>query len=99
MIVLVRNLNRFRLWLHLDDFGLHHNWPILRDDLSIVMHQSLLVHVDVFFMKHLDLLIGDAESFSVHQRLDGGELVQENEVGVVNLEVNGVAIRENQFVF
>ena len=99
MIVLVRNFNRLSFWLLLDDFGFHHDLLIFRYDFSIVMHQSLLVHVDVFFMKHLDLLIGDAESFSVHQRLDGGELVQENEVGVMNLEINGVAIRENQLVF
>jgi len=50
-------------------------------------------------MNHCNLPVGNAECFSVHKAFDGCKLIEEHQVDVLNVVVNGVKVDAEETVF
>ena len=63
------------------------------------MYIALLKEVGEFRMDPHCLLVADAKGLPVDQALDGGHLVEQNQVGVMHIIVNGVKIALQKSIF
>lgn len=60
---------------------------------------SLVVHIDEFLMNLTDLWLGNGEGLPISERLDGGQLVEKDEVIVEDVVVDSIEIRlKNLFI-
>lgn len=69
------------------DFFLRFDWP---DDLAIIVVKSLVEHVDELIVDHGDVIMVDAKVLSIDERLNGGQLVQNNDVVVLKFKVYSI---------
>lgn len=67
---------------------------IIKYQSSTVMTQPLMINVQKLLVYHADLLVWDAERLPVHKALDGCHLVQQNEVVVMDVEVDGIEVAD-----
>lgn len=69
------------------------------DNNPAIMTQPLVINIQKLFMDHAYLPIGNAEALSIDETLDGSHLIQENDVVILYLEVDGVEVTVKKFVF
>lgn len=66
---------------------MHLLWQLL-----VLRRLSLLVQVLEFDVDHAQVLLGEAEGFSVGKPFDGCKLIEQDQIIVLNVEVNRVQV-------
>ena len=59
---------------------------------------SVVGHILELALDELHLLVGHAETFPVDQAFDCSQLINENQVWVISMEVNGIKICDQKLV-
>lgn len=86
------SLHRIRL---LEEWALPARWRLvvhLLWQLLVLRRLSLLVQVLEFDVDHAQVLLGEAEGFSVGKPFDGCKLIEQDQIIVLNVEVNRVQV-------
>jgi hypothetical protein len=62
------------------------------------MTQSLVIDIQKLLMDHAYLPIRNTEGLSVNKTLDSGHLIQQNNIVIFYLEIDGIKVAMKEFV-
>ena len=81
---------------------LHFNllWQhLISNNFTAIMTQPLIINIQKLFVNHADLLVRNTEALSIDETLDGSHLIQQNNIIIFYLKVNGIKVTMKKFVF